>query len=474
MTIFRTSSASCDPGERGYIPGRLAPLQGFGLDHPFDEASDTRSLLQEEVLINPRRSMHLLVCASLVVACAGCSGEGDSGAGSTTPRTTTLRVPLYPYIPDAAGDQFKALSLRIEAEFEAAHPEVDLVVNPPCFEDDVYDPQAISKGLSREASECGYDMAEIDTFLLRDVVAAGAIRPWDELPSGITWHPAAVEASTVEGELFGVPHWACGYFVFSRDEAIRKAGSVSALLQALKDAPSPAPNMAVNLLGSWDTPALYLDAWADTNGVAGVASVLASETYDAAVLEALRQVALECQENAENPCTDGTYDRLENFDLPAQRFAAGEVDATLGFSERLHTILKSSSDPGKASAISISIAPLGEGNHPLLFTDSFVVSKRCVEGCAEAAVAFVEYMSASSTYEWILMSEDAAEDGRVPRYLMPPSLDAYAAPKLAADPYYAAIKADTQTGVNFPNGGLFAKKDAMRDDIVEAITAPLP
>jgi thiamine pyridinylase len=424
--------------------------------------------------MNLQRAMHLLVSASLLVACAGCSSEGDGGPGGSTPPRTTLRVPLYPYIPDAAGDHFNALSRRIEAEFEAAHPEIDLVVNPPCFEDDVYDPQAISKGLSREPSECGYDLAEIDTFLLGEVVAAGAIRPWDELPSGITWHPAAVAASTVEGKLFGVPHWACGFFVFSRDEAVGKARSASALLQALKDAPSPAPNMAVNLLGSWDLPAIYLDAWADTNGVAGVASALASEAYDAAVVQSLRQLALECEENAKNPCTDGTYDLPENFDLPAQRFAAGEVDATIGFSERLHTILKSLRDPGVASAISIVTAPLGEGNHPLLFTDSFVVSKRCVKDCAEAAAAFVDYMSAPSTYEWILMSEDAAENGRVPRYLMPPSLDVYAAPKLASDPYYAAIKADTQAGVSFPNGGLFAKKDTMRDDIVKAIMASPP
>lgn len=416
--------------------------------------------------------MSLLASVSLALACAGCSGEGgsDDAAAARTP----LRVPLYPYIPDAAGDQFNALSRRIEAEFEAAHPEVDLVVNPPCFKDDVYDPQAITRGLSGEAGECGIDLAEIDTFLLGEVVAAGAVRPWDELPGHVTWHPAAVAASTVEGELFGVPHWACGFFVFSRDQAVLKAGSGSALIEALEAAPSPAPNMATNLLGSWDLPAIYLDAWADTHGTEGVTSALASGTYDPAVLESLRQFTRQCDEDAGNPCTDGTYDLAENFDLPAQRFAAGEVDAMFGFSERLHTILRSLSDPGDASSIGISSAPLGDGDHPLLFTDSFVVSKRCVEGCAEAAAAFVEYMSAPSTYAWILMSEDAPVEARVPRYLMPPTLDAYAAPQLAADPYYTAIKADTQEGVSFPNGGLFAKKNAMRDDIVDAITAPQP
>ncbi|HZH78527.1 MAG TPA: hypothetical protein VEY88_21040, partial [Archangium sp.] len=73
------------------------------------------------------------------------------------PVKTTLRVPLYPFIPDAAGDQFKAMNARIEQEFEAAHPDIDLVLNPSCFKDDFYEPAQLASSLKGEG-ECGYDV----------------------------------------------------------------------------------------------------------------------------------------------------------------------------------------------------------------------------------------------------------------------------------------------------------------------------
>ncbi|XXT17421.1 extracellular solute-binding protein [Sorangium sp. So ce429] len=401
----------------------------------------------------------------------GSGGEGGSGGqGGSAGEKTVLRVPLYPYIPDAAGDQLVAMALRIEAEFEAAHSGIDLVVNPPCFEGDFYDPASLAEGLAAEDADCSYDVIETDMSLLGELVATGAIRPWEELPPA-DWHPAGVAASTYNGEIYGVPHWLCGHFTFSRDTSVESADTAAELASALVDLQTDAPDMAGNLLGSWNLPALYLDAWADTNGPDGVVSAISTTMYDVATLDALSTFSGTCESGGSNPCLDGTYDLEENFDLPAQQFAAGEVDATFGYSERLHAIVKNLPPDGDPAEIKISSAPLGDGNHPLLFTDSFVVSGRCTDACAEAAAAFVAYMSSASTFAWILASEDAPQETRVPRYLLAATLDAYGAPTISEEPFYQALNALTQEGMSFPNGGLLDVRNEMRDDILATLTS---
>jgi thiamine pyridinylase len=413
------------------------------------------------------------VLGAVAAAALGCSDDasstGDAGSSGSNNAKTALRVPLYPYIPDAAGDQFKALAARIEAEFEGANPGVDLIINPSCFSDDFYDPVAIGRGLSGENKDCPYDIAEVDTILLGELVATGAVSPWEKLPEGVQWHPAAIASAMYAGETYGVPHWLCGHFIFSRDDTVQKAASVADLVKALDDLQTPAPNMAGDMLGSWNLPSLYLDAWADTYGPDMVDTAI-STTYDSGVLAGLKEFSATCDDAGANPCLDGTYHKDENFDLPAQVFAQQKADAMFGYSERLHTVIKLLGGAGAAD-IKISSAPLGPGSSPILFTDAFVLSKSCTGDCAAAAAAFVEYMSAASTFEWILASEDASEGNRVPRYLMSASLDVYATTSVSADPYYPVIDALTREGKSFPNSALLGKKDQMEEDILKDITS---
>ena len=388
----------------------------------------------------------------------------------------TLRVPMYPYIPDAAGDGFKALAARIEADFEADNPNVDLVVNPACFQDDFYEPEDIARSLKGEG-DCAYDVIETDTAILGELVASGAVRPWPRLPAGINFHPVGLVNSTATPptaqSLYGVPHWLCNHFIMSRSESVSQARTTAALVQALEDLGTPEPGTAGDMLGSWNLPSLYLDGWADRHGGELLRSAVTTASYDSAVLQSMRSFVRTCETNGQNPCIDGTYNDFANFDLPAQLFARGKVDSMLGYSERMHTIIKSLPQGSSASAIRISSAPLGgQGSNPILFTDSWFLSARCTGECEEAALAFTEYMSQPSTFEWILMSEDAPEAGRVPRYLLPATRDAYEAPKVRADPFYTMLEAETRNGVPFPNGGLLNIRRQMAADIKAVLSSP--
>jgi thiamine pyridinylase len=408
-----------------------------------------------------------LVGAVLLWACGGAKPPPPAG------EKILLRVPIYPYIPDAAGDQLSALKARIEADFEQSHPNVDLVVNPPCFQDDFYDPAGIIRSLKGEG-DCAYDVIETDTAILGELVASGAVRPWPQLPGGISFHPAGLSASKPhqQQELYGVPHWLCNHFIMSRSESVRQARTAAALVQALAALGTPEPGTAVDMLGSWNLPSLYLDGWADRNGGEALRSAVTTASYDPAVLESMHAFVRTCASGGTNPCIDGTYHADENFDLPAQLFAQGKVDSTLGYSERLHTIIKNLPAGASASAIKISSAPLGEGSNPILFTDSYFLSAKCTGDCEKAALEFTAYMSQPDTFEWILMSEDAPEAGRVPRYLLPATLDAYEAPKVRADPFYPVLAAETRNGVPFPNGGLLNIRKQMEADIKAVLSSP--
>jgi thiamine pyridinylase len=409
--------------------------------------------------------------AVLLWACGG-----DLPPPSGGEEKITLRVPIYPYIPDAAGDEFKALKARIEAEFEAAHPDIDLVINPSCFADDFYEPAGIASSLTG-GSDCAYDVIETDTAILSELVASGAVRSWPRMPEGISFHPAGLMASTgtppAAQVLYGVPHWLCNHFIVSRSESVRQARTTPALVQALAALGTPEPDTAVDMLGSWNLPSLYLDGWADRHGGEELRSAVTTANYDSAVLQSMHGFVRTCEADGQNPCIDGTYNQFENFDLPAQLFAQGKVDSTLGYSERLHTIIKNLPANATISALRISSAPLGgQGSNPILFTDSYFLSARCTGDCEKAALAFTEYMSQPSTFEWILMSEDAPAVGRVPRYLLPATLDAYEAPKVSVDPFYPVLAAETRNGVPFPNGGLLNIRRQMEADIKAVLSSP--
>ena len=99
---------------------------------------------------------------------------------------------------------------------------------------------------------------------------------------------------------------------------------------------------------------------------------------DPAAVRNLKAFAKECLIGDRNPCVNGDYD---DPDVPTAAFAAGKTAAMFGYSERLFLIRRSAPQ----DHFHFSSAPIGNGNHPLLFTDAFVLRKDCDQRC-EAAV----------------------------------------------------------------------------------------
>jgi thiamine pyridinylase len=160
-----------------------------------------------------------LLSAGVVIATLG---SGCKPGAQQEPRQV-LSVALFPFIPDAASDSFAAMRQRIERVFETENPSIDLRVR--FFRGDwgYYVLDTLASWLSNPPEAGGYPLVEVDAILLGELVQRGLVGAWDALPRGGDWHPAALQSIQVGGRRYGVPHWLCGHYVFSRDPAVLKS-----------------------------------------------------------------------------------------------------------------------------------------------------------------------------------------------------------------------------------------------------------
>ena len=377
-----------------------------------------------------------------------------------------LRVALFPYIPDAASDKYLSLRQVIETSFEKEHPNIDLSIRPLSQNDDFYDLEQLEKWLTSDESENSYDVVEVDTVLLGDLVAKGLISPWESPPDKTDWQPVGTRAVTINEAIYGIPHLLCGHFLITRSQEIASADSFSELEQVFKAQGNQIRDLAGNFLGSWNLPALYLDAWKDSYPSRNVAFGL-TEQLEPRIISGFKKLTSHCLQNGQNPCLDGTYDDWKKPTLAADEFSAGKADALFGYSERLHYVLKAADDD---ESILIAPAPLGEGNFPVLFVDAFVVRAESSPSVVMAAAKFSRFMNSAKMQEVLLMSLDAPA-GSVPRYLIPATKSAFDAPKVSVDRFYITIERALESSDPYPNTGFLNIRTKMRDKIRQQIQA---
>jgi thiamine pyridinylase len=282
------------------------------------------------------------------------------GHNISSPKNDYLRVALFPYIPDSAGDSFYTLTRRIRNEFEKMHPGVRLDIRPPSTSDDFYDIDQLAKWLTDKPSEGGYHIVEVDAVILRELIAKKVLKVWPKALTRSNFHPAAITAVTFPEGAMGMPHWLCGHFLFSRNRTVAAATSISQLVSALERLGTPMSNLAADLLGSFNLPSIYLDAWADNRGPDSVADGLSPE-LDGKVISGLRAFAKQCSIGGSNPCLDGTFD--DNLG-PVIEFADKRADSVFGYSERLHFIRKRMRQLGSTESIYLRARLWGTGVRP--------------------------------------------------------------------------------------------------------------
>jgi thiamine pyridinylase len=186
--------------------------------------------------VPPRSILPLFICSLLLTGSEICPEEESAGK-------VILKVNLFPCLPHSDGSTgFKGLTARIKEEFEKANPDVELQLtldDNDC--NSFYNLDHYKQWLQRD-----YDVVEPDTLFLTALVDADLIDPWPD-PDFADWARFDKSAAQVRGKTYAMPHWLCGYFIFTRNRNVADAKDGGSLISALKAANSTVPKITGNL-----------------------------------------------------------------------------------------------------------------------------------------------------------------------------------------------------------------------------------
>jgi hypothetical protein len=161
-------------------------------------------------------------------------------AQTSSPPRRTLRVVLYPFVPDKIG-----LFWLVEQSFERRHPDVDLQILD--LSDNYYDQDSPHAVTNTEA-----DVLEVDSVFMQDLIDSREIQP---IPAQLrastgSMLRVAVDAVTSGSAWFGIPHWVCTNFLFSRpQDALNAAATLDDVVNAIGTNHPPGRGLLIDLEG---------------------------------------------------------------------------------------------------------------------------------------------------------------------------------------------------------------------------------
>lgn len=353
--------------------------------------------------------MFIRLLALLLIAATQFPILPTANANASENTITTLRVALYPYVPNRL-----ALFHKVEAIFESRNPGVNLEL----VEDKTLLWNYYSGGL--EATQA--DVYEVDTVLLSDLVESGKISPIEF--SSTSYSKEAIEAVTRDSKTWGVPHWLCGNFLFyiKGDQEIEKATTWKELnaLLASREESIFVDFKGKSTLGEW-----YLTVLSGLYGLEKAQNmVLEQDTLDTTAVQKLTAMLESCPTGS---CrNDDLHDRTGYY---ARAFISSKSSAYVGYSESIHSGIQYAMDnctqtTGCVSVDDIAVRRLPgfdgfSGNEGIGWVDALALDAQLTPQKKELAQKFIELMSSDEVYKAIL----TAEWGKAPKYLLPAKTD---------------------------------------------------
>lgn len=413
-------------------------------------------------------SVRGLLMGAALLTITGCAAThpGSAEVSSTMPVASgrlVLKAVLFPYIPDSVGDKYQSLIQRLKSGFESKTPNVDLQI----IIDDKLDPYdyapngALSKLLG--SGEGAAQVVEVDTILMGNLAQSRWVVPVGIPNPGVL--PTAWQAASIQGVAYGVPTYLCTNVVYAENGVIASAVNGTNLVALLAAIKPGLPPLIGNYKGSWALSSTYIDAWADTNGTAGMAAAY-QMPLDQKTMTSFPLVVNACATNStKNPCLDGSY--KDNNDAEVA-FAKGGANGFIGYTERLFYIRQANNALPLPYVIS---APIGGGSNPAMFVDALVFNPGCTGACLSAAQAFATYMSTVAVRNLIAFSQDGPS-GTLPRYLLQANQMFYASEPASSDPMYKAYAPIVQRAQPYPNSGFPDARKALNAAVESALSPP--
>jgi thiamine pyridinylase len=331
----------------------------------------------------------------------------------------TLRVALYPYVPDKY-----AVFALLAREFQEQNEGVTLDLIEPVKE--YYDGGLL--GLDA-------DVYEIDTILLSDMIAAKKLAPVNVSLNGFA--PEAVEAVTRDGTIYAVPHWLCGNFLFYRkgDSTIENARTWQELVDGLKKQNKP---LMFDFFGRLTLGEFYITMLADRVGIqAAQDQIKASPIPNSQTVSDLNLALSACPSGY---CRSNDFHNRTGF--YARAFVRGEAHAYIGYSESIHYGLQDVIDACHSDCLSQNdiavrrLPTLGQDSSKGIgWVDGLGISRDLADRKKDLALKFINYITSPKAYEIVLTPQFM----EAPRYLLPARVGA--PPDVSIAPLYPAFLA---------------------------------
>lgn len=353
----------------------------------------------------------LLVMSLLLTSCAF--------AQSQSKQRRSLRIVLYPYIPE-----FTYAAETVKRLFEAENPNVELTILD--LSANYYSPSKDPKKPDPTyIGDAQTDVYELDSVFLADFVNQKKIRslPDDLLLPADQLLKNAYAGSMLEGKRYGSAHWVCGNFLFfTKDSAPAKTPTTLRELEALMGSEAE-QKLLVDMRGRLTLGEFYLGAaYAKYKDWSIVKDHIlpADESLEADLVRVLRM----CPAGS---CRDQIFHELTG--IYGQEFAVGRSRALIGYSELLHSVLLEGMSDG---ALRVAALPLDDaGAAPISWVDSFAIRAGCGGDCYKDASQFVKFMQRDDIYLRLLLPDKPSfltnpkGPSPVPAYLLPAKASLY-------------------------------------------------
>ena len=381
-----------------------------------------------------------------------------------------LRVAIYPYIPDLAGDSFKSLTDFITEEYKKISPGVDIDIT--CD----WDPYNLDKMNSTYLKLDGFDVLEVDTIILGEFVenllALDGIFP----VNGDIFLPSAVDSVKIKETLYGVPTLQCASFLteLKAQESppiLEDWTSYNKMDHVMKGA---GVRLFGDFCGSYTLPLFYLDAYIDKYGPVNLQNGIESNPADDPKLMANMSsfMSYGTADNGSNPTTDGTYHRDSKQMI--NDIADSDHAFVYGYSELLAQVQKASASKDKRKSILNSVsAPLDQANYLLTYTDAVVVNSSRYNGGspqrADAIKDFVTFYTDLKLRTQYALGEDLPKEDVCPRYVLPACKDFYSEEIVVSYPYYGMLRKALERSTPAPNHDFYGQKDRLNTELKQVL-----
>ena len=329
-----------------------------------------------------------------------------------------LTVALYQYVPDQA-----RFEKAIQSQWERSHPEVQLrFVKWDCY---------------LEAPRDDIDVFVFDSVYLGSYINAGMLSPipQDRIADANDILPYALDACTVNEEVYALPEFLCSDILYTRrgDTELKEVASVADLYAALgdysfgKSAEPEGKGLLMDMTSSDEKTLKYLQAHIDSQGhyeeeFAPPASASHPDEAGKSLLM-LAKMGAAWQES--NPVgADEPYGQ-------AALFARGVGRAYIGFTESLSNM------GDYANEVDLRLFSMATAkNVPVFYADLAGVNAHVAEDKKDFAFDLVNVITGTDVLVAALASSDS---NGVPQYLLVGRKSVY--DQLAAEyPLYATLK----------------------------------